>query len=186
MIDYVEKLKKPKWQRKRLEIMKRDDFTCQLCGDSESTLHVHHKIYKDGKAPWEYDDSNLITLCETCHDGEKNINDNIENLNREIKKKFFSEHIQQLYFGLKHSQLVSHPDVMSSAFRYAFENKYMQWLISELYFIWIGSSESKERVKNGWFDYEDRAFLFDEKSPNQLFLKQILAFIEHEKHDIFV
>ena len=29
MSDYVEKLKDPRWQRKRLEIMQRDGFRCR-------------------------------------------------------------------------------------------------------------------------------------------------------------
>ena len=64
---YADKLKSPKWQRKRLEIFQRDDFTCVNCGDKESTLHVHHNIYISGKQPWEHPKPSLITLCETCH-----------------------------------------------------------------------------------------------------------------------
>jgi hypothetical protein len=64
---YSEKLKSPQWQKKRLEIMKRDKFTCKLCGDTETTLHVHHKEYIDGNNPWEYENSYLVTLCEDCH-----------------------------------------------------------------------------------------------------------------------
>jgi len=30
-------------------------------------LHVHHKCYIQGYLPWEYDDKDLITLCEECH-----------------------------------------------------------------------------------------------------------------------
>lgn len=65
---YSEKLRDPRWQRKRLQIMNRDGFHCQHCGDSESTLNVHHTLYKRGLAPWEYDDTLLITLCEQCHE----------------------------------------------------------------------------------------------------------------------
>lgn len=64
---YSDKLKSPKWQKKRLEIMKRDDFTCKKCGDTETQLHVHHKEYINGLDPWEYDNKFLITLCEDCH-----------------------------------------------------------------------------------------------------------------------
>lgn len=31
--DYSQKLLDPRWQRKRLEILQRDDFTCQVCSD---------------------------------------------------------------------------------------------------------------------------------------------------------
>lgn len=64
---YAEKLKDPRWQRRRLEILSRDEFTCQNCFGSEETLHVHHALYRKGRDPWEYDDDELITLCETCH-----------------------------------------------------------------------------------------------------------------------
>lgn len=33
-------------------------------------MHVHHVMYKQGREPWEYDDINLITLCEYCHSYE--------------------------------------------------------------------------------------------------------------------
>ena len=70
-MNYSEQLKDPRWQKKRLEILQRDDFTCQVCGDKESTLHVHHKCYTKGKKPWEYEAYSLITLCEECHKDEK-------------------------------------------------------------------------------------------------------------------
>ena len=62
-----EKLKHPKWQKKRLEIMQRDDWRCKHCGNPNNTLHVHHLKYKKGKDPWDYPDDNFITLCEKCH-----------------------------------------------------------------------------------------------------------------------
>ena len=64
---YSTDLKKSKWQKKRLEILKRDNFTCQECLDTEQTLHVHHCNYIKGKKPWEYENESLITLCELCH-----------------------------------------------------------------------------------------------------------------------
>lgn len=64
---YSEKLKDPRWQRKRLEILERDDFTCRDCGDKDSTLHVHHCLYIRDNEPWDYDAKELRTLCEICH-----------------------------------------------------------------------------------------------------------------------
>lgn len=66
--DYVERLKDPRWQRKRLEILQRDNFTCLDCGAKRATLHVHHCFYVFGKDPWDYDDSTLRTLCDECHE----------------------------------------------------------------------------------------------------------------------
>ena len=65
--DYQSLLKDPRWQRKRLEIMQRDNFTCQHCGNAKETLNVHHKYYKENYNPWDYEDDCYITLCEKCH-----------------------------------------------------------------------------------------------------------------------
>ena len=65
---YDKLLTDPRWQRKRLEIMNEDNFTCQICGDKVSTLTVHHIRYIKGLKPWEYSNSLLITLCNDCHD----------------------------------------------------------------------------------------------------------------------
>lgn len=64
---YAEKLKDPRWQRKRLDILQRDEFTCQSCGDKTTTLHVHHLHYFPNKEPWDISEDYLITLCEICH-----------------------------------------------------------------------------------------------------------------------
>lgn len=64
---YSERLRDPRWQKKRLEIMQRDGFSCKFCGDNETELHVHHRRYINGNEPWEYDNSELDTLCKTCH-----------------------------------------------------------------------------------------------------------------------
>jgi len=68
MSRYSELLKDPRWQRKRLEVMQRDDFACRLCNDKTKTLHVHHKRYVWRRDPWEYHADELETVCETCHE----------------------------------------------------------------------------------------------------------------------
>lgn len=65
-LKYSDKLKDPRWQKKRLEVMARDNFACKLCGDSESTLNVHHKKYTESNI-WDERLDNLITLCNHCH-----------------------------------------------------------------------------------------------------------------------
>jgi hypothetical protein len=63
---YYEKLKDPRWQKVRLEIFERDNYTCQKCGSKEKTLNVHHwKYHKD---PWNINKNFLITVCEDCHE----------------------------------------------------------------------------------------------------------------------
>lgn len=65
---YAEKFKDPRWQRKRLEIMQRDEFSCRVCSSKEKTLNVHHSYYVKGRQPWEYPTFSLVTWCEDCHE----------------------------------------------------------------------------------------------------------------------
>jgi hypothetical protein len=64
---YADKLKDPRWQKIRLEILNRDDWACQYCGDKETTLHVHHLCYAKSRNPWDVEHDALITYCEICH-----------------------------------------------------------------------------------------------------------------------
>lgn len=68
--EYLAKLRDPRWQKKRLEILQRDEWKCQDCGNKDRTLHVHHRVYERGAEPWDYADHLLVTLCEFCHEGE--------------------------------------------------------------------------------------------------------------------
>jgi hypothetical protein len=67
MSTYAEKLRDPRWQRRRLEIMQRDEFACRDCGSTSEMLNVHHSLYRKGADPWDYADDELSTLCRACH-----------------------------------------------------------------------------------------------------------------------
>ena len=64
---YKDKLLDPRWQKKRLEILTRDEFTCKLCSDTETTLHIHHLKYHPNGNPWDISPEYLITYCSHCH-----------------------------------------------------------------------------------------------------------------------
>lgn len=61
-----------RWIARRHEILIRDNYECVICKDTEA-LQVHHRQYhfikalNQFKAPWEYEDYLMITLCENCH-----------------------------------------------------------------------------------------------------------------------
>jgi len=67
---YAEKLKDPRWQKRRLEIMNRDEWACLYCGTTTENLQVHHRVYYKGRDPWDYGSSDLLTLCWKCHKKE--------------------------------------------------------------------------------------------------------------------
>jgi len=70
--------RRPEWQRKRLEVMEAADFQCQDCEASDRTLNVHHRFYKKGAKPWEYEAGELICLCEQCHSARHNAVDKVK------------------------------------------------------------------------------------------------------------
>lgn len=67
-LTYAEKLKSPKWQKKRLEILNLRGFKCELCNNEEKELHVHHRFYLKGRQPWQYDNDIFQVLCSDCHE----------------------------------------------------------------------------------------------------------------------
>ena len=66
-MNYKEQLDSPQWQRRRLEKMESANWQCQVCGDGNEKLHVHHVRYEDGRLAWQYRDEELQCLCATCH-----------------------------------------------------------------------------------------------------------------------
>lgn len=85
---YSDLLKDPRWQKKRLEVFNRDNFTCLMCGSGEETLHVHHERYC--KNPWDVSSKYLQTLCFRCHEVAevcKKNNIKYTNVNKKITDK---------------------------------------------------------------------------------------------------
>lgn len=82
---YQKKLRSPKWQKRRLEILQQANWKCSnpACpswihqhseyvkgsiGSEPPSLEVHHLYYKWGQEPWDYPDVAFLVLCEDCHD----------------------------------------------------------------------------------------------------------------------
>ncbi len=70
MTTYWQKLKDPRWQRKKNSILERAGYECSNCGADDKTLHAHHRIYRKNTEPWDYEDEVLSCLCEDCHKNE--------------------------------------------------------------------------------------------------------------------
>lgn len=99
-LTYAEMLKDPRWQKRKTEILTRDRFTCQLCGDTEKSLHVHHKYYLNNHLPWEYGDSALITLCEDCHSWVHENGNEVYNAPIKIGDVVYYEHSDYDNYGI--------------------------------------------------------------------------------------
>ena len=77
-MEFNEQYKSPEWQKKRLEILERDEFKCTSCGNSENQLHVHHYFYIKKLKVWEHDNMCLTTMCDDCHKLWHDINNSIK------------------------------------------------------------------------------------------------------------
>lgn len=58
-----------KWEAFCQRVIHRDKGLCLQCGrgEPEVVLQVHHEVYHDGRAPWDYPLSDCRTLCKGCH-----------------------------------------------------------------------------------------------------------------------
>ena len=122
---YAEKFKDPRWQKKRLKILERDDFTCQICFDKKATLHVHHKYYVWGKNPWDYPDCALETLCYGCHEGEQEAKKEYEPLLIQVLycKGFMADDIREIAYGFSKFNFNKNPHIMAMALSQFLEKK---------------------------------------------------------------
>jgi len=109
--EYFELFKRPEWQKRRLQILERDNWKCQGCPGNDGMLYVHHRYYEWDSMPWDYPDEALITLCEDCHDQEhfkytpgdkdlefeeKSKEGQIREISKFIKKNFLSSELFDL------------------------------------------------------------------------------------------
>lgn len=90
--NFFDQYKDPRWQKKRLEIMQRDEFICRECGSDNSELNVHHRFYDKELKIWEYNNEDLITYCNDCHN-------QTHDLLNSIKQTCGMMHLEQLQFA---------------------------------------------------------------------------------------
>lgn len=67
MTSYKDKLRDPRWQRRRLETLNAHNWQCQECGDTATPLNVHHLAYIANMEPWDHPDALLACLCDRCN-----------------------------------------------------------------------------------------------------------------------
>jgi len=57
----------PQWRKFRFQALERAQWRCQICGTSQSSLHVHHKRYIPHRLPWQYNSDQIEVLCAFHH-----------------------------------------------------------------------------------------------------------------------
>ena len=112
---YEDLLKHPKWQKRRLKIMERDNWACTTCGEKDKPLNVHHRAYAKDHAPWEYPDHALMTVCDDCHDKYHKVNDAFKKMSLSEKFAFFNKPLSRSTVPIEKREydeflIVSQPD----------------------------------------------------------------------------
>jgi len=147
---YLKKFKDPRWQKMRLDVMNRDEFACQLCFDSKSTLNVHHRYYDFGKDPWEYPLEALVTLCESCHESETESRPEEERLLlRSLRYHFFSAELSCLSVAFAEMTLTHIPEVVADALAWAVRTPELQRELVDRHLADVSARQrERERTKD--------------------------------------
>ena len=61
------------WEKKRWEILARDNHECQVCkeeGGFAPATTVHHLKHLEDRPDLALDDDNLVSVCAACHNRE--------------------------------------------------------------------------------------------------------------------
>jgi 5-methylcytosine-specific restriction endonuclease McrA len=57
----------PAYKKFRMDVLKRDKFTCKMCKTKKKKVYVHHIRKWASASSLRYETSNGITLCYNCH-----------------------------------------------------------------------------------------------------------------------
>jgi len=138
--EYSKKLKDVRWQKMRLTVFERDDWTCRawLCGRKEGrehyTLQAHHRYYRRGAEPWDYAQESIITMCEECHQKETAERWKAEqNLLKQLREKgllagdlgWFASHLET-------DETIEDPSSLMFAFGWILGDRNLQRLVLDL------------------------------------------------------
>jgi hypothetical protein len=142
---YKDKLLDPRWQKKRLSILDRDKWRCQICGDPDSTLHVHHRVYLSGKEPWDIPDDCLVTLCADCHAAEtRDMPGILAGLNETLKKKFFSGDLIDIDYAFCNIEIYFASEVTASIIKHWLSNPENFKLLGDSFFQYLHDKNTPE------------------------------------------
>lgn len=151
---YSEKLKDPRWQKKRLEIMERDSWTCQLCYAEDRPLHVHHKKYEYGKNPWDIDSAYLLTLCDNCHAIEtKDYTQNINELIDILRQTLSSKGLYALVNAFGNTNFSYSADLYAEVVDDVFHSDYLEEIVQRKSGGWSSVPDLEKKTQNDISDF---------------------------------
>lgn len=148
MSKYSEKLKDPRWQKKRLEVFNRDSFECSNCGNQYSMLAVHHLYYEKDKDPWDYPLEAFKTLCRECHEEEYTFRGEYEaTLLATLKQLGFSGlDVFALADGFLGLEMKASPNMVSNSLGWLIKNEDQMKIVINKYIDWTNDGRRKRNA----------------------------------------
>ena len=144
-MSYKEQYLDPRWQKKRLEVLDRDEWCCQRCYDNESTLHVHHRYYIKKTAIWDYPLEAFLTLCEECHEYETTTRKaSEESLLFALRKKFLSAEVDFIAIEIHNMKLLHTSEIVASVYAWAIETPEIQRELIDRFFESLRMGKSRK------------------------------------------
>lgn len=146
--NYSKKLRDPRWQKLRLQVLERDGWACVLCGDIKSTLAVHHKFYRKGAEPWDYPLDTFMTLCESCHTAEYEARGGAEQrlLSTLREKGFMASDLDRFQYGFQNMQLLHTPEIVSDVYQWLLQNTKAQWTMIHEHFNFLEENDLDDNI----------------------------------------
>jgi len=105
MQTYLEQIRDPRWQRKRLEILNAANFKCENCGSVNNELNVHHSAYLKGQPAWEHPVELLHCLCRPCHKERQQIEDSLKIEMMKRLRQVPTQRLKEVVFAVLKSAL---------------------------------------------------------------------------------
>jgi hypothetical protein len=163
--DFFAKYKDPRWQKKRLEVMRQANFRCESCESKDKTLNVHHKSYKKNQSPWEYDEWELECLCEDCHSEKHKIKERLTDALHDFKTNpNFSVNPEEELLGFLEAKLTMDMPVRISPTSYEYLRGYCTAHLLDVDEINLnGKLDEIISTADGWLNVEMFNWAF--KSP---------------------
>lgn len=96
---YQKYLKSKEFKQLRDEVLKRDNYTCRVCGrtleeiadNKKITLQAHHAKYDNLGKNNDEEMNDIITLCSVCHNA---IHKAPSNLRRFVNKEYINNNLK--------------------------------------------------------------------------------------------
>ena len=98
--------------------------------------HSHHRKYIPNTDPWDYPDNLLVTLCENCHEIERESRPEYEKLLVEqLRVNFFADDLRRLALGFSELKLLHAPEVVASVYEWALSSPEIQGELIDRFFL---------------------------------------------------